>query len=141
MHYLKLGVVSLFVIFLVSCSSVDRRKIAAVLPGTNTAVVGISLDKNGMPKEQFSEVVLAPGQKVLFAGPDEFTIIFKDKKTPNRKIENPSSSNVVVIQIPNGILEQREFAEEFRRAGEVRFRYGIRVKDKELDPTIVIKRL
>ncbi|OZY87967.1 hypothetical protein CBP51_07130 [Cellvibrio mixtus] len=110
------------------------------MEGTNTAVVGIALDKTGMPKETVREVVLFPGQRVVFAGPDEFVIVFKNKKTPSRKIENPSVNGVVVINVPVGIIEQPAFTEEFRKNNALRFEYAIRANGKELDPPMIIKR-
>lgn len=135
-----LVVFSLFV----GCASIDYkveqdRKVSP-LPGTNTAVIGIGIDKHGIPTLLAKEIILEPGQKALFAGPDEFSVIFKDKKTPNKKIDNPSTNGVVVIQIPVGIFDQREFVEEFRKSGQVAFSYGVMVNGKELDPEIIVRR-
>lgn len=135
-----LVIVSLFV----GCASIDCKveqdRIVHPVSGTNTAVIGIGLDKNGVPTLAAKEIILEPGQKALFAGPDEFTVIFKNKKTPNRKIDNSSVNGVVVIQIPAAIFEQREFAEEYRKSGQVKFSYGVMVNGKELDPDIVIRK-
>ncbi|AQT62531.1 hypothetical protein B0D95_18305 [Cellvibrio sp. PSBB023] len=110
------------------------------MEGTNTAVVGIGVDKQGIPFLAAKEIIVAPGQKILFAGPDEFIVVFKKKKSPNRKIENPSKNGVVVISVPNQIFEQSEFVEEFRKNSEVRFSYGVIVNGKELDPDIIVRR-
>jgi hypothetical protein len=129
---------------LVGCTSVDcepnKLRTGYALPGTNTVVVGVGIDKNGIPKETFKNVVAYPGQKVLYAGPDEFSIIFKNRKTPNRKVENASSDGVVVIEIPADILERKEFAEEVRKTNQIVFDYGIRSNGKELDPPLIVKR-
>ncbi|WP_231591735.1 hypothetical protein [Cellvibrio sp. pealriver] len=143
MHFIKL-VLAGAVVSLVGCSSIDcdtnALKTGYALPGTNTVVVGIGLDKDGIPKETFKDVVAYPGQKVLYAGPDEFSIIFKNRKTPNRKVENASVNGVVVIQIPEDILEKKEFIEEFRKNNQLVFNYGIKANGKELDPPLIVKR-
>lgn len=143
MHFIKLTVVVALFSF-VGCASVDcepdKLKTGYALPGTNTVVVGIGIDEKGIPKETFKDVVAYPGQKVLYAGPDEFSIIFKNRKTPNRKVENASVSGVVVIKIPEDILERKEFAEEFRKNNQLVFDYGIKANGKELDPPLIIRR-
>lgn len=144
MHYIKLVFVISLLVILSGCASIECKpqegRAGYALPGTSTAVVGISLDEGGTPQVQVQKIVLYPGQKVLFAGPDKFSIFFKDRKTPNGKIENPSNEGVVVIAIPEDILEQKQFVEEFRKNESVTFKYGIRVNGKELDPDIIVKR-
>jgi hypothetical protein len=144
MHHIKLVFVISLLAILSGCASIECKpqdgRAGYALPGTNTAVVGISLDQTGTPQVQVQKIVLYPGQKVLFAGPDRFSIFFKNRKTPNGKIENPSGDGVVVIAIPENILEQKEFVEEFRKNDSLTFNYGIRVNGKELDPEIIVKR-
>lgn len=119
----------------------DNLPTSYALQGTNTAVVGIAVDKKGIPLETVKEIVLAPGQKVLFAGPDNFSIVFKDKKSPTRKIKYTSSDGVIKIEIPKNILENVEFVEEYRKNNFLRFNYSIWVGGKELDPPIIIRRI
>lgn len=129
--------------FIASCTAASLEKSHSIvypMEGTNTAVVGIGVDKQGIPFLAAKEIIVAPGQKILFAGPDEFIVVFKKKKSPNRKIENPSKNGVVVISVPDQIFEQSEFAEEFRKSREVRFSYGVIVNGKELDPDIIVRR-
>lgn len=140
----KLIFVSAFLVALSGCASVncdpDKLRTGYALPGTKTVVVGIGIDKNGIPKETYKDVVAYPGQKVLYAGPDKFSIIFKNRKTPNRKVENASVNGVVVIEIPKDILERKEFIEEFRKNNQLIFDYGIKANGKELDPPLIIRR-
>lgn len=143
MHCIKFFLIGTLFSF-VGCASVDcepnKLRTGYALPGTNTVVVGVGIDKNGIPKETFKDVVVYPGQKVLYAGPDEFSIIFKNRKTPNRKIVNTSVNGVVLIKIPEDILERKEFVEEFRKNNELVFDYGIKSNGKELDPPMIIRR-
>jgi len=111
-------------------------KVGTALPGTNTAIVGVYLQKDGTPQETVKEVVVHPGQNVLYAGPDEFSIIFKNKKTPNGSVENQSRNGVVLIKIPTDIFERKEFLEEFRKNNSLVFDYGIKVNGKEYDPPL-----
>lgn len=110
------------------------------LKGTNTALVGIALGKDGFPVETVKEVVLLPGQKVIFAGPDRFQVVFKDKKTPNRIVKHESQNGVISIVIPKDILTKGEFVEEFRKNNFIKFNYSIIVNGKELDPPMIVKR-
>lgn len=127
------------VVFVVGCAS-NRCELgaASALAGTDTAVVGIGIDKNGYPKEVYSEVVLHPGQKVIYAGPDRFSIIYKNKKSPTGKVKYDSVNGVVVIEVPNDIFERKEFVEEFRKNKKLVFDYGISANGKELDPPLSI---
>lgn len=128
----------MFLIFLIlGCTHAPKKPTGRVLPETNTAVVGVYL-KDGIPQETVKEVVVNPGNKVLYAGPDEFSIIFKNRKTPNRKVENKSEGGVVIIEIPSDIFEQKQFLEEFKRNRSLVFNYGIKVGDKEIDPPIKV---
>lgn len=132
------------IVFFTGCSVVSSeiKNHHTVYPmqGTNTAVVGIGVDKQGIPFVAAKEIVVAPGQKILFAGPDEFIVTFKNKKSPNRKIDNPSRAGVVKIEVPSEIFELREFADEYRKNGQLTFNYGVIVNGKELDPEIIVRR-
>lgn len=132
------------VFFIVGCSAlsseIKNHHTVYPMAGTNTAVVGIGVDKQGIPFVAAREIIVEPGQKILFAGPDEFIVTFKNKKSPNRKIDNPSRGGVVKIEVPNEILEQREFVEEYRKNGQLKFNYGVIVNGKELDPEIIVRR-
>ncbi|WP_246841654.1 hypothetical protein [Cellvibrio sp. PSBB023] len=143
MHILIRLIVLCGAFFTAGCTAASLEKSHSIvypMEGTNTAVVGIGVDKQGIPFLAAKEIIVAPGQKILFAGPDEFIVVFKKKKSPNRKIENPSKNGVVVISVPNQIFEQSEFVEEFRKNSEVRFSYGVIVNGKELDPDIIVRR-
>lgn len=121
-------------------SEIKNHHTVYPMEGTNTAVVGIGVDKSGVPFVAAKEIIVAPGQKVLFAGPDEFVVTFKNKKSPNRKIDNPSRGGVVKIEVPSEVFEQREFVEEYRKNGQLKFNYGVIVNGKELDPEIIVRK-
>jgi hypothetical protein len=143
MNYTKLVLVAAFVVMTSGCATIDcipdKLRTGYALPGTNTVVVGISLNKDGVPQESYKDIILHPGQTVLFAGPDKFSIVFKNRKTPNGKIENQSVNGAVSIKIPEDILRKSEFVEEYRQNKEVVFDYAISVNGKELDPPMRIK--
>lgn len=113
---------------------------AYALPGTSTAVVGIGIDKKGIPLETVKEIVLKPGQKVIFAGPDRFEIKFKKDRAPSQQLFFESRSGAITIAIPKDILDKPEFAREYREKKYVRFDYSIFVNGKELDPPLIIRR-
>jgi hypothetical protein len=115
---------------------------AYALEGTRTAVVGIAVDKKGVPKETVKQIVLNPGQKVIFAGPDKFLISFKNNKTPDEKgrMRFESKNGVVSLYIPTDILEKKEYQDEYKRDRQVRFDYSIFVNGRELDPPIILRK-
>lgn len=121
-------------------SSKEKLPVSYALLGTSTAVVGIGIDKNGIPLETVKEIVLTPGQKVIFAGPDKFQIKFKKKKAPSRQVEYQSQNGVITVTIPRDILDQPQFSKEYREKKYLRFDYSIFVNGRELDPPLIVKR-
>lgn len=113
---------------------------AYALPGTSTAVVGIGVDKKGIPLETVKEVVLLPGQKVVFAGPDRFQIRFKKNKSPAGVVKLDSKDGTITIFVPKDILDKPEFSREFKEKKYIRFDYSIFVNGKELDPPLIVRR-
>ena len=145
MRVIKFLSLAFLVVFFIGCSTVvksndclSQEASARALPGTKTAVVGIFLKSDGTPQETYKEVILHPGQRVVYAGPDRFSIIFKNKKTPNSKVDNESKNGVVIIDIPKDIFEKREFIEEFKKNKFLVFDYGISVNGKYYDPPIKV---
>lgn len=124
----------------VAQTKLDRLPSAYALQGTNTAVVGIAVDRKGIPLETVKEVVLKPGQKAIFAGPDEFFIVFKDKKAPAEKLRYVSKNGVIRIDVPKDIFNEPRYAEEAKRNNYIKFHYSIIVNGKELDPPLIVKR-
>ncbi|HTF96126.1 MAG TPA: hypothetical protein VL995_08345 [Cellvibrio sp.] len=122
-------------------SSDSRRlPVSYALQGTSTAVVGIAIDKKGYPLETVKAIILKPGQKVVFAGPDEFQIAFKNKKAPTMQLDYRSEKGVITVVIPKDILERPEFKREYARNKSVEFNYAIRINGRELDPPMIIQR-
>lgn len=137
MRLLRILIGGIFLLGLSGCAVKEcKPEIGKALPGTNTAVVGVFLDKTGVPKETVKEVVVHPGQNVLYAGPDEFKIVFKNRKTPNRVVSNSSKGGVVLIKIPVDIFERKEFVDEYQKNKSLIFDYSIWVNGKEYDPPI-----
>lgn len=120
----------------------DSRKlpVSYALQGTKTAVVGIAIDKKGYPLETVKAIVLTPGQRVIFAGPDEFQVAFKNKKAPASQLDYRSEKGVITIEIPKDILDRPEYKREFAKNNSVEFNYAIRINGRELDPPMIIKK-
>lgn len=117
-----------------------KKKECRALPGTNTVVISISIDENGYPQPSLmDEMTLHPAQKIVFAGPDEFTIFFKEGKSPFKKSEFKSKDGVVTLQIPPRIFEDNRFSEEIYRNTGITFNYGVVVDGKVTDPTIRVE--
>jgi hypothetical protein len=144
MNLIKCVLLVFFIGIISGCSAMqaptERLRPSYALQGTSTALVGIALDKNGMPLETVSKVVLKPGQKVIFAGPDRFAISFKNKKSPSGKLKYESGNGVVTIVIPKDIFDRPEYREEVAKNKYIRFDYAINVNGRELDPPMIIQR-
>ena len=117
------------------------KKKCKAISGTNTIVITISIDEEGNPLPSVTELLeLKPGQRIVFTGPEEFSIFFKDQKTPFKKSEFKSKDGVVTIKIPEKIFEDKRFFEESYQDAEIEFNYGVRVNGREFDPPIIVKR-
>ncbi|HTF96128.1 MAG TPA: hypothetical protein VL995_08355 [Cellvibrio sp.] len=117
------------------------KKKCKAIPGTNTIVITISMDEEGNPLPSVTELLeLKPGQRIVFTGPEEFIIFFKDQKTPFKKSEFKSKDGVVTIKIPEKIFEDKRFFEESYRDAEIAFNYGVRVNGREFDPPLIVKK-
>lgn len=144
MRFFNILTLCVLTVFFSGCSIAqtknDKLPSSYVLQGTNTALVGIALDRKKFPLETVKEVVLKPGQKVIFAGPDKFLIYFKNKKTPLKDLRFESKDGVISMVIPRDIFDRPEFAEEYKRNKFLRFDYAINVNGRELDPPMIIRR-
>jgi hypothetical protein len=137
-----------FLLFLNGCATADDRSgttmkslpISYALQGTSTAVVGIAIDKKGYPLETVKVIILTPGQKVIFAGPNEFQIAFKNKKAPSARLNYRSEKGIVTVEVPTNILDRPEFRQEYEKNKSVEFNYAIKINGRELDPPIIVKK-
>jgi hypothetical protein len=112
------------------------------LPGTNSALVGLYIDKDGYPQAAVDPIVVHPGQRIIFAGPNEFEILFKNKQSPIEKLEVRSVNGVVIIDIPKDIFEREKMnAAQFSTTCTKRltYSYAIGANGKITDPTIHVE--
>lgn len=117
------------------------KKKCKVISGTNTIVITISVDEEGNPLPSLTELLaLKPGQRIVFAGPEEFTIFFKDQKTPFKESEFKSKEGVVTLKIPEKIFEDKRFFDEVYGDSGISFNYGVRVNGREFDPPFIVRR-
>lgn len=142
MRHINFYAVTILMLFLSGCASQGcKPDKGTVLKGTDTAIVGLYLDGKNYPQATLEKVIVHPGQKIIFAGPEKFDILFKDQKSPIGRLEIPSSNGIVIIEIPRDIFErnQRE-SKTTDTKNELVYRYGISVNGKVTDPEIVIRR-
>jgi len=140
----KLFIVPL-VFFVTACSIAKEHKVNDTfrpVSGTKTVVVGLPLDKNGAPDKKIADfkIIMNPGQKIVFAGPEKFSVFFKNRKSPTDLIKNNSRDGVVTIRIPRDLLDKPIYQDELKKNGFVEFNYGVDVEGKEIDPKIIIVR-
>ncbi len=114
--------------------------VASAITGTSTAVVGIGVNKEGIPLETVKEIVLKPGQKVVFAGPDRFQIKFKKEKSPAGVVKFESKNGVITVSVPKDIFDKPEYAKEYQEQKYLRFDYSIYVNGRELDPPLIVRK-
>lgn len=113
----------------------------ASLPGTDTALIGLFIDGNGYPQSSSKSVRVYPGQKIIFAGPNQFDIFFKEQKSPINQIEIKSINGIVAIEIPIDIFERDQRTSKATGASDKReliYSYGIRANGKVTDPEIIV---
>lgn len=141
MRYIKLALALTTLLISAGCASLDcKSREGKALPGTDTVVVGIYIDKEGYPQVNVEPVSVYPGQKIVFAGPDKFDIFFKENSTPNDKLDNPSINGVVTIEIPRDIFEREQRKQKTtEKIKELIYRYGIRANGKVTDPSIHVE--
>ena len=123
------------------CRYFDRgAQEGKALAGTETALVGVYVDKEGYPHPTVEQVSVHPGQKIIFGGPEKFDIVFKDQRSPTGRLEIASVGGIVTIEIPKDILERENRAKiaDGKNTKDLVYRYGIRVNGKLTDPTIHI---
>lgn len=137
-----------FVLGVVGCSSFaanltrDHKDAIRAIPGTETVIVGLPLNAERAPDKSLLKlkIVVYPGQKIVFAGPEKFDIFFKERKSLNKRINNLSSDGVVIIQVPRDLLDRPEYREELAKTESVKFNFGIRANGSEIDPQIIVIR-
>lgn len=149
MRTIKYLFICTFFLFLSACmSNSTKLKNIGVLSGTDTAIVGISLDKKGYPQHTVGRIDVKPGQKVLFAGPEKFSIFFKNGVSPfndtdfrslpglnreglqKQRVELTSINGTVVIAIPKDLFDRPEN----KGKPYIDYYYGINVNGLEIDP-------
>jgi hypothetical protein len=149
MNTMKYFFLCTFFLFLSACTCNNTKlKNISVLSGTDTAVVGISLDAKGYPQHTVGRIDVKPGQKILFAGPEKFSIFFKNGTSPyndsdfrslpglnreslqKRRVELTSVNNIVVVAIPKDLFDRPEN----RGKPYIDYYYGINVNGLEIDP-------
>jgi hypothetical protein len=140
MSMMKFGLVVGVVSLMSGCATQMCKTNDVALSGTDTAIVGLYIDKKGYPQPSVQTVSVYPGQRVLFAGPKQFDIIFKEQKSPNGKLEMTSKDGVVVVDVPRDIFDREKSATRANPDSrkELLFHYGIKANGKETDPTIRI---
>ena len=142
MRYVNFLISTIILFSMVSCASLDCKPTTTkALPGTETAVVGIYIDKNGYPQANIDTVRAYPGQKIVFVGPNKFDIFFKDQKSPTDRLETSSDNGIVTIEIPRDVFERDQRQSKITDVKkELLYRYGIRANGKITDPNIIIDR-
>lgn len=137
MRTFKLSAILLTLLLLGACSTANHhpRKETHVLPGTRTALNGIYLI-DGKPAVQYETVVLRTGQRVIFAGPDEFRIVFENESL----FEDASDNEPGDYRSRDGLIILNVSDEKAARVkdGTV-FKYSVFVNGVELDPFIRFK--
>lgn len=126
------------------CASVDceKSKTTTVLPGTPNAMVGLYIDKKGFPQPTAETVVVAPGQNIVFVGPERFEIFLKDNRSPLAKNELSLSTTTgsLTLHIPKDVFAQEDRDDPSNKGkDEIIYKYGIRANGKETDPEIKVR--
>ena len=100
-----------------------------VISGTDTAVIKISVGKDGMPKVSAETVILEEGQRIVWAGPSKMEIKFP-KGSPFKSRVLETENGVINKVIPRGQQKEKE----------KKYKYDVVVDGKVLDPFMIIRR-
>ncbi len=103
------------------------------IKGTDTAVVKVGLDKNGMPFVENDTVVVKVGQRIVLVGPVKFQIRFP-KGSPFAEDRFEAKDAVMNLVVPREI----EKAFKKQKADKLVYKYDIIVDDVVLDPRMII---
>ena len=130
----KIFILSLFVFFAAGNASAHRCKNpeeGRADPKNNTVINEISIDEKGIPTVEFEKVVLHNGERLVFVGPKEFEIFFKEGSFfHDSEKENPgyyqTTNGVIILEVSREKTEKLE-------SGSV-FKYSVFIDGVELDP-------
>lgn len=100
-----------------------------VITGTNTAVVKISIGKDGMPRVSSDVVVVEIGQRIVWAGPTKMEIRFP-KGSPFDSRVLKTSDGVINRVLPDVKFDGKE----------KKYKYDVVVNGKVLDPIMILRR-
>ncbi len=109
-----------------------KSEVSEPIQGTNTAVVEIALDKNGMPTVFSETIKVEIGKRVVWLGPEEFVIEFPEE-SPFKENKLFTQNGVINEIIPEEAFEYFSKQERFKK-----FKYNVIVRDQVLDPYLVI---
>ncbi|VUD64232.1 hypothetical protein TDB9533_03272 [Thalassocella blandensis] len=114
-------------------SKLTKEDYDSPIKGTDTAVVQIGLDEEGMPFVENDSVVVTVGQRIVLVGPFEFSIRFP-KGSPFEEDKYQTRDAVMNFIVPLELEEQMKK----KRADRLVFKYDIIAGDKVLDPMMII---
>ncbi len=116
------------------CSSTEIGKAhdLSVNKGTNTAVVKVLLDADGMPVVDTDPVVIEEGQRVVWVGPTDMAVRF-GKKNPFGKEKLSTRDAVINVKVPKSKSWGKD--EQYKT-----FKYDVLVGDQVLDPIFIVRR-
>lgn len=129
-----LSVISM--IFVGGCATSPEAKddvvdAVQVIRGTSTAVVEVSVDKDGMPSVKNQYVEVEESQRVVWVGPDSMEIRFvKNSPFKDKKLDTKNS-------VVNAVIPRQKWGKSEKKAT---FKYDIIVDGKVLDPFLIVKR-
>ena len=126
---MKTGIVLCVIALLMAtgCTSVGRT-----LKGTDTAPIRISLGRDGTPRVDIATVVVKVGQRVVFVGPEEFTIDFP-QDTPFNSKRIDAENAVINLVVPEQVRGKAQSG-----AKTIKFKYDVIVNGKRLDPHMIV---
>ncbi len=93
------------------------------IPGTSTKVVKVLL-KNGNPRVDNNTITVIPGDRVIFVGPDTYSIDFPEG-TPFNMAKFSATNAVINVRVSQNAKPRK-------------YKYNVRVGDKVLDPHVIV---
>lgn len=133
MKYFRVFIV-LLPLFFLGCTEGQDFDLERALPGNGVVAVDVFLDESKTPVVVKPKVYLKPNQRVLFVGPNNFSIEFI-KGSPFPKYQYAAKNSIIDLQVPADVFKGVDPSIKV-----LVFKYNVIIDGNLLDPLIVIMR-
>jgi|GEM_PF-4210414 len=149
MNYLKLVKLAFVVVLCVGVlSACQQRCICETnpIPGTDTAMVIISIGEDGKPQVNVEVLDVYPGQRVVFVGPEAFTLVYREefpyvRSEAEKKSAASDNKSEAEVSTDDGVINftvLEEYRDTIEDGETLLIKYDVIVAGVPLDPYVRI---